>query len=85
MLILGKPMLDGERNNWANIIFCSKYEPHEASLCNIHVIPKCLLLFLSGLRRGQKWTIMILKISWATYSSRTILDSAKQTKWNLWD
>ena len=24
------------------------------------------------------------KISWATYSSRTILDSAKQTKWCLW-
>ena len=25
------------------------------------------------------------KISWATYYSRTILDSEKQTKWNLWD
>ena len=25
------------------------------------------------------------KISWATYCSKTILDSAKQTKWNFWD
>ena len=25
------------------------------------------------------------KISWATYCTRAILDSAKQTKRNLWD
>ena len=25
------------------------------------------------------------KISWATYCSRTILDTPQQTKWNLWD
>ena len=29
-------------------------ELHEVSLCNIHVIPNCLLLFIRGLRRGQK-------------------------------
>ena len=29
------------------------YEPHEFSLYNIHVIPNCLLLFLSGHRKGK--------------------------------
>ena len=33
-----------------NVIMC---ESHEVSLCNIHVIPKCLLLFISGLRGGK--------------------------------
>ena len=55
LLELGKLLLDGKRHNCATNSFYQKYEPHEASLCSIHVIPKWLLLFLSGLRRGQKW------------------------------
>ena len=30
------------------------YEPHEVCLRNIHIIPKYLLLFLSGLRKEEK-------------------------------
>ena len=37
-------------------------EPHEVSLCNIRVIPNCLLLFLSGLRREEKLIITILTL-----------------------
>ena len=60
------------------------YEPHEVSLCDIHVTPKCLLLFLSGIRgEGKSDNDNGFKIFWATYCSSTIINSVKQTKWNL--
>ena len=37
-------------------------ELHEVSLCNIHVIPNCLLLFFWGLRRRQKQTMITISI-----------------------
>ena len=54
LLVLRKPMLSRKQHSWATNTFYCKYEPHEVNLCNIHVIPEWLLLFLSGLRR-QKW------------------------------
>ena len=38
LLVLGNAVLDGKRHNWATNAFYWKYEPHEVSLCNIHVI-----------------------------------------------
>ena len=71
-------MLDGKQHNWATNTFYWKYE---VSLCNIHVRPNCLFLFISGLKEGKTDNANDFKMSWATYCSRTILDSAKQTKW----
>ena len=56
------------------------YEPDEVNFGNIHVILKCILLFLSGLEEGKSDNDNNFKISCATYCNRTILDSAKQTK-----
>ena len=55
LLVLVKPMLDGKRHNWVTNTFYCKYKLHKVGLCNIHVIPKCLMLFLSGPRRETKW------------------------------
>ena len=38
LLVLGNAVLDGKRHDWATTAFYWKYEPHEVSLCNIHVI-----------------------------------------------
>ena len=55
-------MLEGKIHNWATYTFCWKYEPHEVTLCDIHVIPTCVFLFLSGLKReGKSDMITILK------------------------
>ena len=41
--------------------------------------------FFQASEEGKSDDADDFKISWATYYSRTILDSAKQTKWNFWD
>ena len=38
LLVLGKALLDVQQHNWTRNAFYWKYEPHEVSLCNIHVI-----------------------------------------------
>ena len=38
LLVLGNAVLDGKPHNWVTNAFYWKYELHEVSLCNIHVI-----------------------------------------------
>ena len=75
-------MVDGKRHNWTTNTCYWKYEPHEVCLCNIHVIPKYLYFFQAS-EEGKSDNNNDFKRSWAAYCSRTILDSVKQTKWNL--
>ena len=43
------------------------------------------ITFFQALEEGKSDFDNDLKISWATYCSKTILDSAKETKLNFWD
>ena len=78
--MLGKPMLDGKRHNWVTNTFYCKYE---VNLCNIH--PNDFWYFPQVSEDSKSDNNNDFKICWATSCSRTILDSAKQAKWNLWN
>ena len=79
------PMLDGKRYNWARKTFikhvnlmklvCAIFTLHHNAFC----------YFFQGSEKGKSDNDNDFKISWATYCSRSILDSTKQTKWKLWD
>ena len=81
LLVLGKPLLDGKRSNWATNTFCCRYEPYEeVSFCNIHVIPKCLFDISHFSEERTSVNDNDFKIYWANYCSIAVLDIAK---WNL--
>ena len=60
--------------------FYRKYEPYQVNLCNIHVIPIAFCYFLQALEESKSDMVKILKYLEPSNCSRTILDSAKQTK-----
>ena len=78
LLVLGKPILDGKRHNWAieqQIFFIenmSTYERHEVSLYNIHVYTKMPFAIFFRSQKRAKVIMITFKISWTTYCSRTI-------------
>ena len=83
---IGKTDVDSKRHNWVTNIFYWKYEP-QTLVCAIFTLYQNMFCFLFQASEEGKIdnNKNDFKISFASYCSRAILDSAKQTRWHLWD
>ena len=76
-------MLDGKQHNWATKYFLLKIWAlvnHMKLVCAIFTLYQIVICcFFQASEEGKTDNDNYFKISWATYCSRAILDSAKQT------